>query len=696
MRPKTCRNEVDACQIFRILGRNCLPMFARICLLLLLVALPVALLSQGHLLLVGGNSETEGGWSDLPYAWAAARAPNHRVAVIGTGSASQWLPDYFMSLGASYARNVMVATRAQADAPSLADTLATYDCLFFRGGDQWTYIDTYQGTRLDSVVRAVYQQGGVIGGTSAGLAILSGVDFTAENGTVYPEEMLADWANPYATLDDGFLPLLPGYLFDSHFVERGRFARLAGWMAHWQLTRGQRIHGIGVDDKTALCIYPDGLALAYGTAAVNCYFDDRAAAGFASSGTKPTTPALRVVQLLDGDSLHLSSGAIGGLETTVQLRTARERRRATLLMSGSDRLSDQHDMLQHLVRVVGNANDSILVISASPAGVAANVANLLASIDSAGVVSVLATQASQSDLAVARQIATAQLLVLAGNDPAALRTFLTAGPNGQRLRARLHASGARVALVGDDARLAGPVYLANYRQPFASYDGLLDRQPGLGLLHSSIVMPHSFLADDVYENTASGLPWAMVQDSLAYGLWLSQGMWAKYFVADDSTRLISYGARPLLLLANTATRTDLAGFWGGFQRNVVGFDDMTLRMLDSTALTLGLADSLPVAPPDTTPADTTPTRLGAAAGLRLEVAPNPSADLIEVRWSSASPPAARWELLTLAGRRIRAGRLTQDARTVRLSLGYLPAGAYWLRLLDTQGRLLGQRQLWRQ
>ncbi len=59
--------------------------------------------------------------------------------------------------------------------------------------------------------------GGVIGGTSAGLHILSEVLFTAQNGTVYPEEALEDPFNQYMTLEDDFLNLMPGLIFDSHF-----------------------------------------------------------------------------------------------------------------------------------------------------------------------------------------------------------------------------------------------------------------------------------------------------------------------------------------------------------------------------------------------------------------------------------------------------------------------------------------------
>jgi len=639
--------------------------------------------AQGHLMIVGGNSETQGGWSDAPYGWAVAQAPNHRVAIIGSSSASNWLPDYFVSLGATHAQNFQVASRSTANDPILADSLSTYDCVFFRGGDQWDYLSLYQNTRLDSVIKATYARGGVIAGTSAGLAILSGVDFTAENGTVYPEEMMADWNNQYVALSDSFLPLLPGYLFDSHFVERGRFARLAGLMAHWQLTRGERIHGIGVDDKTALCIDPSGQTLAHGTAAVNFYFGDRSAQGFVSSGSKPTIDALRVVQLLDGDSLHLGTGAIGGLDTPSLPRHGSEQARRTLLMSGGDPIADQIDMLRHLIEVVGQPGDSVLIVSATSSGVSALLKDVMAGFDGAGPISILATNQAQDTARVGSLIRSARLFVLAANHPPELRAFLSTDPQGQRLDQRLRAPDSRIALVGDDARLAGPVFLDNYRQEYASYDGLLDFQPGLGLLRSSIVMPNSFVATNAYENTASGVPWAMVHDSLAFGMWLSGGMWAKYFVQDDSTRLISYGARPLLLLQHTATRAEAAPSFDGFRRNVVGFDDMTLSLLDSSAITLGAAEALP-------------TPLPSAERLVLRVGPVPSADRIRVQWAAGSATPHRWELISGEGRVIQQGSLFAHKREFTFSLCNAPSGSYWLGLLGANGKLLARRQVRRE
>ena len=38
--------------------------------------------SQGSLVLIGGGSESNGGWSDSPYTWALDQSQNRKVAVI--------------------------------------------------------------------------------------------------------------------------------------------------------------------------------------------------------------------------------------------------------------------------------------------------------------------------------------------------------------------------------------------------------------------------------------------------------------------------------------------------------------------------------------------------------------------------------------------------------------------------------------
>ncbi len=47
--------------------------------------------AQGNLMLVGGGSESEGGWSDTPYQWMVDNAENKKIAIISYSDADNWL-----------------------------------------------------------------------------------------------------------------------------------------------------------------------------------------------------------------------------------------------------------------------------------------------------------------------------------------------------------------------------------------------------------------------------------------------------------------------------------------------------------------------------------------------------------------------------------------------------------------------------
>lgn len=91
------------------------------------------------------------------------------------------------------------------------------------------------GSRLQRAVQAaITRRRVVIGGTSAGLAILGEHVFTAENGGVTSEEALADPFSPRVALSaQPFLsvPFLSNVIADQHFRERDRMGRALAFMA---------------------------------------------------------------------------------------------------------------------------------------------------------------------------------------------------------------------------------------------------------------------------------------------------------------------------------------------------------------------------------------------------------------------------------------------------------------------------------
>lgn len=132
--------------------------------------------------------------------------------------------------------------------------------VFFSGGQQSRYV-AWKGTTLIAAVQSVYDRGGIVGGTSAGLAILGERIFDgkrASSDEVTTQALLHDPGNPHVTMTDDLFefPPLDDVITDTHFHERDRFGRLVTLMARQP---GGRILGIGVDEQTALCIDREGI-----------------------------------------------------------------------------------------------------------------------------------------------------------------------------------------------------------------------------------------------------------------------------------------------------------------------------------------------------------------------------------------------------------------------------------------------------
>lgn len=110
--------------------------------------------------------------------------------------------------------------------------------IWFGGGRQWNFVDSYYGTKAHKLMKNVLKRGGVIGGSSAGASIQG--DYLAR-------------ANPVANFDimaagyERGLGFLTGVAIDQHFSQRGRqkdMTQLAN--------RYPQLLGIGIDEGTGI------------------------------------------------------------------------------------------------------------------------------------------------------------------------------------------------------------------------------------------------------------------------------------------------------------------------------------------------------------------------------------------------------------------------------------------------------------
>ncbi|MFO0917660.1 MAG: cyanophycinase [Planctomycetaceae bacterium] len=131
-------------------------------------------------------------------------------------------------------------SREQADDPEFTRPLDDATAVWFVGGNQNAIIDAYLGTLTDKKFHGVIERGGVIGGTSAGAAIMSRVMIGGTQPAADGQRSLL------VRTGMGFAP---GLIVDQHFRKRNRQARLIEALEQWP-----GLVGVGIDEGTALII----------------------------------------------------------------------------------------------------------------------------------------------------------------------------------------------------------------------------------------------------------------------------------------------------------------------------------------------------------------------------------------------------------------------------------------------------------
>lgn len=236
-----------------------------------ILSLNIALNAQGYVCAIGGGSEDYKDWSAAPYSWIVQKSDSGKIIIIDVADATSWLPNYFISLGADTAYNKTISSISSANLQSTYDDLITAKAIFIRGGNPWDYVRLWKSTKTDSAINYIFQHDGVISGTSAGAAVLGDVDFSARYGSVYSDEALVNPFNHYMQFEENFLNLTPNVLFDTHFIERARHGRLAAMLYNRHFNSGKDLIGVGIDDRTAVCINPDGICEVMGSGAVSIF-----------------------------------------------------------------------------------------------------------------------------------------------------------------------------------------------------------------------------------------------------------------------------------------------------------------------------------------------------------------------------------------------------------------------------------------
>lgn len=212
------------------------------------------------MVLMGGGTDVDAAFQAMIARAGGSAANRIDVVIVRASGADGYNPYLYAMPGVDSVETLVVKTRTGADDATVNAIVAKADLLFIAGGDQWNYIKLWKGTALESTIKALSDRKVPMGGTSAGLAVLGAVDYSAQNGTVVSADALADPYHRRVTLDTGFLnalPYLAGTVTDPHLVTRDRMGRLVTFLARMiqdGLAPLAATRGIGIDEHTALLI----------------------------------------------------------------------------------------------------------------------------------------------------------------------------------------------------------------------------------------------------------------------------------------------------------------------------------------------------------------------------------------------------------------------------------------------------------
>jgi cyanophycinase len=218
--------------------------------------------------LMGGGTDV-----DAAFQWMCQRSGNGDFLVIRATGTDAYNP-YIQQLcpNENSVATLIIPNRTAASDPFVISTIQNAEALWIAGGDQSNYINYWQGTPVQDALNGLIARGVPIGGTSAGMNVLSQFIYSAEASQgVTSSQALADPFTRYISLARDFVSIanLQGLIDDPHFVTRDRMGRDLAFMCRiytsgWSLAP----RDITIDERTALLIDNSGNGTVVGSSTV--------------------------------------------------------------------------------------------------------------------------------------------------------------------------------------------------------------------------------------------------------------------------------------------------------------------------------------------------------------------------------------------------------------------------------------------
>jgi cyanophycinase len=202
--------------------------------------------ARGRLVAVGGAEDKEGDCVILKEFVRLAKGERARVVVMTVASD---LPEevgaeyrkVFKRLGVGEVKVVDISQREDTQSEKAMKALEEATAVYFTGGDQLHITALLGGTEMDKLIKRRHDKGLLLGGTSAGAAMMSNSMLLGGDSECNPRSGAVE-------IGPG-MDFVVGAVIDTHFSQRGRHGRLITAVAHYPQDLG-----LGIDENTAMIV----------------------------------------------------------------------------------------------------------------------------------------------------------------------------------------------------------------------------------------------------------------------------------------------------------------------------------------------------------------------------------------------------------------------------------------------------------
>lgn len=202
--------------------------------------------ARGKLVAIGGSEDRQEDCRVLKEFLRLAKGAKARIVVmtVATDKPVESGGEYvaaFKRLGVDAVSIVDVSSREDTESEKSLQLIRDATGIFFTGGDQFYITTLLGGTRMHELLQEKFEKGVVLGGTSAGAAMMSNSMFIRGE---------SDETARFGSMEIGpGMGFLTGAVIDTHFSQRGRIGRLLTAVAHYPCNIG-----IGIDENTGMIV----------------------------------------------------------------------------------------------------------------------------------------------------------------------------------------------------------------------------------------------------------------------------------------------------------------------------------------------------------------------------------------------------------------------------------------------------------